>query len=73
MNSPFKPSKSAIAANKYGIARSNLLLVILFTLINSVISFAHGNFYFLFSASIPYYVASFSAAWAYSPEEKLAT
>ena len=69
MNSPFKPSKSAIAANKYGIARSNLLLVILFTLINSVISFAHGNFYFLFSASIPYYVASFSAAWAYSPED----
>ena len=69
MNSPFKPTKSAIAANKYGIARSNLLLVILFTLINSVISFAHGNFYFLFSASIPYYVASFSAAWAYSPED----
>ena len=26
MNSPFKPTKSAIAANKYGIARSNLLL-----------------------------------------------
>ena len=49
MNSPFKPTKSAIAANKYGIARSNLLLVILFTLIN--------------------YVASFSAAWAYSPED----
>lgn len=69
MNSPFKPTKSAIASNKYGIARSNLLLVILFTLINSVISFAHGNFYFLFSASIPYYVASFSAAWAYSPED----
>lgn len=69
MNSPFKPTKSAIAANKYGIARGNLLLVILFTLINSVISFAHGNFYFLFSASIPYYVASFSAAWAYSPED----
>ncbi len=68
-DSPFQPDKSAIAASKYGIARTNLLLVILFTLINSVISLANGSFYFLFSASIPYYAASFSAAWAYSPED----
>lgn len=43
--------------NKYTSARANLLLVFVFTAIN-VILLATGNYtYFLFSASIPYFVA----------------
>ncbi len=41
---------------KYNAARMNLLLVIAFTVINLVLLFAAGgNFYFLFSAFVPYY------------------
>lgn len=42
--------------NKYTSARVNLLLVVVFTAINAIM-LATGNFtYFLFSASIPYFV-----------------
>lgn len=40
--------------NKYLAARSNLLLVLLFTVINIVLLITQSNTYFLFSASIPY-------------------
>lgn len=41
---------------RYGGARSNILLVIVMTLINSVLLILGSDTYFLFSASIPYYM-----------------
>lgn len=38
----------------YNTARSNLLLAIIFTVVNIVIGVIGANYYFLFSASIPY-------------------
>lgn len=67
--SPFSQTKSALVANRYAVARSNLLLVILFTLINVALAIGGGNYYLLFSASIPYGIAGFTAAWARSPEQ----
>lgn len=43
-------------ANKFMSARHNLLLVVIFTLVNIVLLVAQSNSYFLFSASIPYYL-----------------
>ncbi len=40
-------------------ARHSLLLVLIFTVINLVILLADGNSYFLFSASVPYYLTAF--------------
>ena len=45
--------------SRYNSARHNILLVIVFTLINSVLLFAGGSSYFLFSAAIPYYMTLF--------------
>ena len=42
--------------NKYNISRSNLLAVIVFTLINILMAAFGSTSYFLFSASIPYYL-----------------
>lgn len=67
--SPFSQNKSALAANRYTVARNNLLLVIVFTLINVALAIGGGNFYMLFSASIPYGIAGFTAAWARTPEQ----
>ncbi|MBE6800167.1 MAG: hypothetical protein E7529_03080 [Ruminococcaceae bacterium] len=44
---------------RYNGARSNILLVIAFTLINSVLLFTGSDSYFLFSAAIPYYMTLF--------------
>ncbi len=44
---------------RYNGARHNILLVIVFTLINSILLFAGGSSYFLFSAAIPYYMTLF--------------
>ena len=44
---------------RYNSARHNILLVVAFTLINSVLLFAGGDSYFLFSAAIPYYMTLF--------------
>ena len=52
------PPRPALEA-KYKSGRSNLLLVIAFTLINMVLLLAGGNVYFLFSASIPYFLTWF--------------
>lgn len=43
--------------NKYNAARGNLLLAIVFTLINIALLFADGT-YFLFSIYVPYFIAS---------------
>ena len=45
--------------SRYNSARHNILLVIAFTLINSVLLFTGSDSYFLFSAAIPYYMTLF--------------
>lgn len=50
-------SQQQLLVNKYMRARHNLLSVVIFTLINIVLLLAQSNTYFLFSASIPYYLA----------------
>ncbi len=48
-------SQHDLLQNKYKGARNNLLLVVVFTLINSVMCLFGSSTYFLWSASIPYY------------------
>ena len=43
---------------QYLVARSNLLLLIVFTAINLILLVTNANTYFLFSASIPYYIVT---------------
>lgn len=50
-------SERQLLMNKYAGSRSNLILVILFTLINIVLLITNSNSYFLFSAAIPYLFA----------------
>jgi hypothetical protein len=50
-------SPRTVLENQYRTARMNLLIAILFTLINIVILFTNGGSYFLFSISIPYILA----------------
>ena len=45
--------------NKMKSARHSLLLVLIFTVVNLVLLLADGNTYFLFSASVPYYLTAF--------------
>ncbi len=45
--------------NKYNTSRNNILLIVVFTLINSVLLFTGSDSYFLFSAAIPYYMTLF--------------
>lgn len=42
--------------NKYNAARHNLLLVVIFTVINVIMLVANANSYFLFSSFIPYFL-----------------
>ena len=56
-------SERALLEQKYSSSRYNLLLVVIFTLINVIIALTGGDTYFLFSASIPYYIALFVAIW----------
>ena len=41
---------------RYNGARSNILLVVAFTLVNSILLIAGSDSYFLFSAAVPYYI-----------------
>ena len=41
---------------RYNTARTNILLVIILTLINSALLFLGSDTYFVFSAAIPYYM-----------------
>ena len=49
-------SQREILVNKYQSARHNILLVVAFTLINIILLVTNSNSYFLFSASIPYFI-----------------
>ncbi len=50
-------SPRAVLAARYNGGRSNLLLVVAFTLINVIMAATGGDSYFLFSAIVPYYIA----------------
>ena len=52
-----QPSQRDVLRNKYQSARSNIMLVIVFTLLNIILLVTNSNTYFLFSAAIPYLVA----------------
>ncbi len=67
-NSPFDRSKGAVAFNKYGVARGNLLLTVILTVINIVLSALNASVYLLFSASIPYIIASVGSGLMYDRE-----
>ena len=43
--------------NKFRSARTNLLIVVAFTLINIIALFSDGSYYFLFSLFVPYFLA----------------
>lgn len=47
-------SQRTIYQNKFNSARANLLLVVIFTVINIILLITQSNSYFLFSAFIPY-------------------
>lgn len=49
-------SQAEVLAGRYKTARHNLLLIVVFTLINIFLLVTNSNSYFLFSASIPYYL-----------------
>lgn len=42
--------------NQYKISRGNLMIAVVFTLVNIILALVGGDIYFLFSASIPYYL-----------------
>lgn len=50
-------SQRQLLESKYGGSRHNLLLVVVFTLINIVLLVTNSNTYFLFSAYLPYLAA----------------
>jgi len=52
------PSQRAFYEQKYRTSRMNLLLVVAFTAINLILLVTNSNSYFLFSAFIPYFIAS---------------
>lgn len=59
-----------IKRNQYNAARGNLVLVVIFSLINVVLCLLGQDTYFLFSAIVPYFIASVGALWGglYPPE-----
>ena len=61
-----------VFASQYHGARANLLIALIFTVINCVLAVVGGSTYFLFSCSFPYAMASDGAFWTglmYSAEE----
>ncbi len=50
--------------SKYNAARMNLLLVVVFTVVNIVMMMANTSNYFLFSASIPYLFAMYGVVYS---------
>lgn len=50
-------SERVLLQNKYNSSRNNLLLVVIFSIINVFICVFGGETYFLFSAIVPYYIA----------------
>lgn len=50
-------SERQILQNKYNSSRHNLLLIVVFTVVNVILLVTNSNSYFLFSAFIPYFFA----------------
>lgn len=61
-------SPRQLAQNRYSSARANLLLVLVFTVINMILAVAEADLYFLFSATVPYYITIFGQLIAFFPE-----
>ena len=65
-------TKGERLVSHYNSARANLLLAMIFTVVNSVLACIGGNMYFLFSITFPYSMVSEGAFWTGmmgSPEE----
>ena len=60
----FMNSPRNMASTKYRNARNNLLLVIIFSLINIVLCAVGSDTYFLFSATIPYFISILGVTYA---------
>jgi hypothetical protein len=54
-NNPAVSPRMALE-NRYKISRGNLMIAVVFTLVNIILALVGGDIYFLFSASIPYYL-----------------
>lgn len=50
-------SQRQVLENKYASSRHNILLVVVFTVINLILLVTNSNTYFLFSAYVPYFIA----------------
>ncbi len=57
------PAVHAKAATTFRNSRFNLLLLIAFTLVNIILLVTGSDMYFLFSATVPYYLAIFGLLW----------
>ena len=66
MSSNVVPDKNSPAYlnNLYNGARSNLLLVVVFTFVNILLLIFNSSLYFLFSATFPYYAVAFGQAYS---------
>ena len=62
-NMPGQSSPRALYEQKYKVSRMNLLLVVAFTAVNLVLLITNANSYFLFSAFIPYFIATLGMLW----------
>ena len=60
---PGQPSPRALYEQKYRTSRMNLLLVVAFTAINLILLVTNANSYFLFSAFVPYFIATLGMIW----------
>lgn len=60
---PRSMTKGERYAVHYNSARANLLLAMIFTVVNSVLACIGGNLYFLFSITFPYSMVSEGAFW----------
>lgn len=64
------PNPRTVLESKVGVGRANLLMVLLFTLINCALIFTGSTTYFLFSAYIPYiFVGSATILTGHMPDE----
>lgn len=61
MNNQQKPVKTPLTV--YNTARSNLLLVVLFTAVNLVLTLVNADMYFLFSATVPQFIMALGYAF----------
>ena len=65
LNTPVDKQSALYQQNQIKTARNNLLVVVLFTVLNMVLLLIGSNRYFLFSATIPYYLTYFGYMFDY--------